>query len=148
MSYLLDTNVISEFTRKKPNSQTVAWLRTLPLDEQYLSVLSIGEIRNGVERLAAGADQVMLDKENVRQWLINVGALRDHLLTPVYANGSPAVAVYRQEAPGRPPTAFAIHVLDVIDGRIGAIRSFLDPALFELFELPALWTSSLISSAY
>src|SRR3990172_1796200 len=64
MSYLLDTNVISEFTRKEPSAQILAWLRTLPLDEQYLSVLSIGEIRNGIERLDAGAK-----KERLRLWL-------------------------------------------------------------------------------
>jgi RNA polymerase sigma-70 factor, ECF subfamily len=74
--------------------------------------------------------------EDIRQWLIAVDALADHLLTPVSANGSPAVAVYRPEAPGGPPTAFAIHVLDVVGGRISAIRSFIDPALFELFGLP------------
>jgi RNA polymerase sigma-70 factor (ECF subfamily) len=75
-------------------------------------------------------------RENIRQWLIAVGALADHLLTPVSANGSPAVAVYRPEVPGGQPIAFAIHVLDVVDGRISAIHSFIDPALFELFGLP------------
>jgi RNA polymerase sigma-70 factor (ECF subfamily) len=74
--------------------------------------------------------------EDIRQWLIAVNALADHLLTPVSANGSPAVAVYTPETPGGPPTAFAIHVLDVVDGRISAIRSFIDPSLFELFGLP------------
>jgi RNA polymerase sigma-70 factor, ECF subfamily len=74
--------------------------------------------------------------EDIRQWLIAVNALADHLLTPVSANGSPAVAVYTPEMPGGPPTAFAIHVLDVVDGRISAIRSFIDPSLFELFGLP------------
>jgi hypothetical protein len=39
-------------------------------------------------------------------------------------------------APGGTPTAFAIHVLDVVDGSISAIRSFIDPALFALFGLP------------
>ena len=75
-------------------------------------------------------------REDIRQWLIAVDALADHLLTPVSANGSPAVAVYRPEAPGGEPTAFAIHVLDVVEGRISAIHSFIDPALFELFGLP------------
>jgi RNA polymerase sigma-70 factor (ECF subfamily) len=58
------------------------------------------------------------------------------VLTPVRANGSPSVAVYRPETPGGQPTAFAIHVLDVVAGRISALRSFIDPALFELFSLP------------
>jgi RNA polymerase sigma-70 factor, ECF subfamily len=74
--------------------------------------------------------------EDIREWLIAVNALADHLLTPVSANGSPAVAVYTPETPGGRPTAFAIHILDVVGGRITAIRSFIDPALFELFGLP------------
>ena len=74
--------------------------------------------------------------DDIRQWLIAVDALADHTLTPVSANGSPAVAVYRPEEPGDPPTAFAIQVLDVVAGRISAIHSFIDPALFELFGLP------------
>jgi RNA polymerase sigma-70 factor (ECF subfamily) len=75
-------------------------------------------------------------RDDIRQWLIAVDALRDHLLTPVGANGSPAVAVYRPEAPGGQPTAFAIHVLDVVGGRVSAIHSYIDPTLFELFGLP------------
>jgi RNA polymerase sigma-70 factor, ECF subfamily len=75
-------------------------------------------------------------KQDIRQWLIAVDALADHLLTPIAANGSPAVAVYRPETPGSAPAAFAIHVLDVVAGCISAIHSFIDPALFELFGLP------------
>ena len=74
--------------------------------------------------------------DDIRRWLIAVDALADHLLTPVRANGAPAVAVYRPEEPGGRPTAFAIHVLDVVAGRIGAIHSFIDPPLFDLFGLP------------
>ena len=75
-------------------------------------------------------------RDDIRRWLIAVDALSDHLLTPVHANGSPAAAVYRPQTPGGSPTAFAIHVLDVVAGRISAIHSFLDPALFESFGLP------------
>ena len=74
--------------------------------------------------------------DDIRQWLIAVDALADHTLTPVSANGSPAVAVYRPDEPGGEPTAFAIHVLDVVAGRISAIHSFIDPTLFEHFGLP------------
>ena len=73
---------------------------------------------------------------DIRDWLIAHDALRDHLLVPVRANGAPAAAVYVPNAPGGTPTAFAIHVLDVVDGRISAIRSFIDPGLFALFGLP------------
>jgi RNA polymerase sigma-70 factor (ECF subfamily) len=75
-------------------------------------------------------------RDDIRRWLIAVDALSDHLLTPVSANGSLAAAVYRPETPGDQPTAFAIHVLDVVAGRISAIHSFIDPALFKLFGLP------------
>jgi RNA polymerase sigma-70 factor (ECF subfamily) len=74
--------------------------------------------------------------DDIRRWLIAVDALRDHVLSPVGANGSPAAAVYLPQVPGGPPVAFAIHVLDVVDGRIGAIHSFIDPTLFERFGLP------------
>ena len=73
--------------------------------------------------------------DDIKGWLIAVDALADHTLAPVNANGWPAVAVYRPERGGR-PIAFAIHVLDVVDGRIGAIHSFIDATLFEIFGLP------------
>jgi RNA polymerase sigma-70 factor, ECF subfamily len=74
--------------------------------------------------------------DDIRQWLIAVDALRDHVLIPIKANGSDGVAVYRPDAPGGEPTAFAIHVLDVVGGRISAIHSFIDPAWLDLFGLP------------
>jgi RNA polymerase sigma-70 factor, ECF subfamily len=73
---------------------------------------------------------------DIRDWLIAHDALRDHRLVPVRANGAPAAAVYVPAAPGGTPTAFAIHVVDVVDGRISAIRSFIDSGLFALFGLP------------
>jgi RNA polymerase sigma-70 factor (ECF subfamily) len=72
---------------------------------------------------------------DIRDWLIAHDALRDHLLVPVRANGAPAAAVYAPATPGGTPTAFAIHVVDVVDGRISAIRSFIDSGLFALFGL-------------
>ena len=64
MSYLLDTNVISEHSRTRPNVQVLAWLRTLPIEEQYLSVLTLGEVRNGIERLDDAPK-----RDRLRRWL-------------------------------------------------------------------------------
>ena len=52
MSYLLDTNVISEL-RKGPrgNAHVAAWVASVPDHALYLSVLVIGEIRRGIERI-------------------------------------------------------------------------------------------------
>ena len=75
-------------------------------------------------------------RDDIREWFIAVDAMKNHFSVPVYANGSPAVAVYMPRAPGGPPTAFNIQVLDVVDGRISAIRAFADQSLFALFGLP------------
>jgi RNA polymerase sigma-70 factor, ECF subfamily len=72
----------------------------------------------------------MRGPDDIRRWLLAVDAFGQERFVPVGANGSPAVAVYREQA------AFSIQVLENIAGRIGAIHVFLDPALFELFGLP------------
>lgn len=49
MSYLLDTNVISELRRKTPNADVIKWFSQRPASTLFLSVLTLGEIRKGVE---------------------------------------------------------------------------------------------------
>ena len=49
MSYLLDTNVISELRRKTPNAGVVEWFSRRPASTLFLSVLTLGELRKGVE---------------------------------------------------------------------------------------------------
>ena len=61
--YLIDTNVISELRRREPEPRVVAWFEHRPAAKLYLSVLTLGEIRRGVE-LAAGERQ-----EALRSWL-------------------------------------------------------------------------------
>jgi RNA polymerase sigma-70 factor (ECF subfamily) len=78
----------------------------------------------------------MRGPDDIRRWLLAVDAFGQERLTPISANGSPAAAVYRPPAPGDQPTAFSIQVLDVVNGRIGGIHVFLDPALFKIFGLP------------
>ena len=51
MSWLLDTNIISELMRPNPDPNVVAWLTAHQHDESYLSVITIGEIRYGIDRL-------------------------------------------------------------------------------------------------
>ena len=53
MSYLLDTNVISEIRRPKPNTGVAAWVKEAAGEDLFLSVLVVGEIRQGIERLRA-----------------------------------------------------------------------------------------------
>ena len=51
MSYLLDTNVLSEARKPAGDANVRAWLASVRGAELYLSVLVVGEIRQGIERL-------------------------------------------------------------------------------------------------
>ena len=53
MSYLLDTNVVCETFRRRPEPRVTQWLEAVSSDELYLSVLTLGEVRKGIEHLAA-----------------------------------------------------------------------------------------------
>ena len=64
MSYLLDTNVVSELARPKPDPDVLAWFDRTPDNVLHLSVLSLGEIRKGVENLDASPR-----REKLRVWL-------------------------------------------------------------------------------
>lgn len=52
MSYLLDTNIISETIKPKPNTRLLEWLKEVPNDSLYLSAITIGEIKKGIELLS------------------------------------------------------------------------------------------------
>ena len=54
MSFLLDTNVISESAKPRPDPGVMAWLGSAAESELFLSVISLAELRHSVERLADG----------------------------------------------------------------------------------------------
>ncbi len=60
MNYLLDTNVLSEVQRPKPEARVLAWLDQVDEDRTYLSVVSVGEIARGVAQLDEGKRKVAL----------------------------------------------------------------------------------------
>jgi len=51
VSYLLDTCVLSEYTKKNPNSQVIDWLDEQEETGLFISILSIAEIRKGIIRI-------------------------------------------------------------------------------------------------
>jgi len=53
MKYLLDTCVISEVIKPKPNKNVIKWLKDQKESNLYLSVLTFGEIEKGIEKLAS-----------------------------------------------------------------------------------------------
>lgn len=56
MSFLLDTNILSEWQKERPNAGVVRWLH-----EVYLSVVILTELRFGVQRLAGGRRRQRLE---------------------------------------------------------------------------------------
>jgi predicted nucleic acid-binding protein len=51
LSFLLDTNVVSELRRRQPSAHVLAWYESTVATELHLSVLVLGEVRRGIERL-------------------------------------------------------------------------------------------------
>ncbi len=51
MSYLLDTNVVSERTRPQPDANVRGWLRAHSVAETYLSIITVAELEGGIVRL-------------------------------------------------------------------------------------------------
>lgn len=49
MAWLLDTNVLSELRRPNPEPKVIAFVAAQPLDQLYTSVVTIAEIRFGIE---------------------------------------------------------------------------------------------------
>ena len=49
MSYLIDTNVLSELRRRSPDPGVAAWFAQRPATTLYVLVLTLGEIRKGIE---------------------------------------------------------------------------------------------------
>jgi predicted nucleic acid-binding protein len=62
LSFLLDTNVVSEWVKPIPDPGLVEWLTTTDEEAIYLSVVTLAELRYAVERLRAGQRRARLEK--------------------------------------------------------------------------------------
>jgi toxin FitB len=62
MSFLLDTNVVSEWAKPRPSLSVVRWLDEVDEEAVHLSSLTLGELREGVEGLVPGRRRDQLDR--------------------------------------------------------------------------------------
>ena len=62
MSFLLDTNAVSEWVKPRPNPGLIGWMESTDEDRVFISVITLAELRYGVERLAAGARRRRLEE--------------------------------------------------------------------------------------
>lgn len=82
MRYLLDTNVVSETRRRRPAPEVLAWLAAARRDRDllFVSVLVLGEVRRGIERLrvrdppqAAALERWLAElRVRFREWMISI----------------------------------------------------------------------------
>jgi toxin FitB len=59
--WLLDTNVLSELRRRKPEPKVVAFISTQPLDSLFISTVTLAEIRFGIELVSEATRRAELN---------------------------------------------------------------------------------------
>lgn len=64
--FLLDTNIISELVKPRPEQKVINWIQATDESLFFLSVLTIGEIRKGINSLPSGNKRALLES-----WLGN-----------------------------------------------------------------------------
>jgi predicted nucleic acid-binding protein len=107
MTFLLDTNVVSDWKKPQPNPGLAEWLARVDEESVFLSVVTFAELRHGIERLPSSKRRSRLD-----EWLrIDLPLRFEQRFLPV--DGVVADAwgrlVARQEARGR-----AIQAMDAL----------------------------------
>jgi toxin FitB len=81
LSFLLDTNVLSEARKSRRDAGVTAWITDTPPELLYISVLTVGEIERSITRL-----RLRDDHQQVRvfeTWLIEVMDVFDGRIAPV-----------------------------------------------------------------
>lgn len=74
--YLLDTNVVSELRRARPNRAVAAWLSAIPGEQLFLSAVTLGEMQAGVE---ITRQQDPEKAEEIEAWVDTVAATNEVL---------------------------------------------------------------------
>lgn len=67
MAWLLDTNILSEIRRPRPEPKVLAFIGGTPLDQLYISAVTLAELRFGIELLSHGSTQ----KADLSHWLMH-----------------------------------------------------------------------------
>lgn len=107
MTYLLDTNVLSETRKRQPVAGVAEWIAATPPDRLHVSVLTLGEIERGIARIRARNDP--RQALTLERWLRQVEAGFEDRVLPVTL---PVAAAWGRQQYAQP--------LPVIDALIAA----------------------------
>ena len=78
MAFLLDTNVVSELRKSKPDRHVLAWYERNVHADAYISALVVGEIGRGIDRVRSRDER---QAEVLQFWLVQVlGTYQDRIL--------------------------------------------------------------------
>ena len=78
MSYLTDTNAVSEFKKKTPNQNVLDWFAAQTEESLFLSVITIGEIEKGIAKIIDSNG-----KAKYEMWLNNLIVRFDRRILPI-----------------------------------------------------------------
>src|SRR5690348_10145228 len=81
MTYLLDTNVLSETRKRQPAVGVAEWIAATPPDRMHISVLTLGEIERGIARSRGRGDQDQTAA--LERWLQDLQAGFEERILPV-----------------------------------------------------------------
>ena len=107
MTYLLDTNVLSETRKRQPAAGVVEWIAATPDQQLRVSVLTLGEIEQGIARVRGRGDRQQVSA--LERWLQDVEAGFEDRVLPVTL---PVAAAWGRQQYAQP--------LPVIDALIAA----------------------------
>ena len=107
MTYLLDTNVLSETRKRQPEAGVANWIAATPPDRLHVSVLTLGEIEQGIARVRGRGDRNQASA--LERWLRDVQAGFEDRVLPVTL---PVAAAWGRQQYTRP--------LPVIDALLAA----------------------------
>jgi hypothetical protein len=85
VSFLLDTNVLSETRKRLPHQNVITWLQQRDQTELYISVLTLGELAKGIARRRKTDQPAAV---NLTHWLDGIELLFSDRLIPI----DPAIA--------------------------------------------------------
>jgi toxin FitB len=107
LKYLVDTNILSEMTRKQPDNSVVKWFEETADTDMFISVISVGELISGIAKLPDGTKKMKLST-----WL-------KELLYEDFYDRIVDIGINVMEVWGEKSAKFA-HTLPILDTLIAA----------------------------
>lgn len=107
MTYLLDTNILSETRRRQPATGVTNWIAATPPERLHVSVLTLGEIERGISQIRGRGDHEQA--AGLERWLRDVEVGFADRILPITL---PVAAAWGRQQHAQP--------LPVIDGLIAA----------------------------